>query len=325
MNKRNAFMLIAKQSARGTAAATGFYKVPLKSGGASSEKTHEEERETGKVGAAASVTSIKHSIKGQCVSYKDILPLFAYSILGAIATTGTTDKTHAITEGTAALPRLTVIMATADDAGTYTYDRYVDVLVDEVKWASEKAVGNCYIDFSGRAESVTYGVTLPTVTTDLTAAGKGKFLGLGGVVKFSPTTSTPADITSDFEKLTITWKRDVDELIKYATGNVAVDEKFLSTEVAFSMVATSALYRKILSGSDAGTSPSGALVEGSFEPTLKASDSANHTVVANITKAVWKMNSFEADPEGGRWIADISTDTGGAVTALTVINAIAAY
>ena len=279
-----------------------------------------------RAGTDSYVASIASGLDFDTYGYADVLPLYLYGCLGAIASKAATKAgfyEHTVTLGDT-LPYLTFWGRIGSE-----YTRTDGCKVDQIE-----------MEFEGN-KPVSFGVTAIGMATllgleSIPGAGDpscfdGYFVPTNGTFKLDTSSDTPTDAPVISGALTLANScstaplagqispGSVDEGKLTSSGNVKVRPDDLS------------LYKAMITGSPTGTVPTGKIVYGSFEWEFTHSKDADYKMTVKATHVPFTAEFPEVSPDGGSAeiqfdFADIGIDSrGGSPVEITVVNATESY
>lgn len=314
---------LARQTAKGSAAASPTYGFPTLGGGLLAYELQQDLdpltwRDTYRTPYEAMRLAHNPAVALRTRCYLRGVGLLLYGALGSISTTGTTDYTHTITAA-ASLPYLTA---------------WTQLGTERVKIADCK-VDELVLSFDGRAPleveatlrgiTPTFGESAFTPTTDETT---GERLGpVGGTLKVDAGSGTP--VVAKVAAGRIRFANGI-QPVQLADSTLASDvfEGGLEVECEVRLVPDDfAEWRKVMTGSGSGTSISPAPVYGSLDFLFQISATKSLQIV--MSRAEFQADFPEGDPGGGAVELTLRgrglrTASAGPVT-VTLKNQVASY
>lgn len=318
VQKRLAQISFAKQSAKGSVASVGTYQIGAVSGPLVGAEVTEAELPvtwSTRTPEAWDRTAVVPGAEVSVVALPKSIGLLLYAACGAIADSGSVNFTHTITPG-ADLPYLT-IFATYGAEFYAISDAKIDTL--ELSWTGVGAL-QAKVKFVGC--DITFPVSADTPTnTERPAAGLLK--GQGG-------TFTIDGATAIIAKGSITISNNVAPVLGSASVEPADVFPGEQTVVASLTVipANMLLWRKTLTGTTGGTTPSAVVAVGTME--AKFILDSNTSVDVAIANMRFACNLPDADPSGGAAEIDLEgdafvTSAGASPYTVVVKNQVASY
>lgn len=323
---------VAKQSAKGTAATTPTFVHGLTGGQVFKlDRTVESDDVSCGVraGTDSHVESVVPGADFDTYGYADVLPLYYYGAMGSVASAAASGSgmsgyyQHTVTLGDV-LPYLTVW---GRIGGEYT--SVAGCKVDQIEMEFE---GNSPLEF---------GVTMLGIAATLGLAGfpgsadpscfDGYFIPTGGTFKIDTATGTPAAAPVTKGSLTLANNCTADPLAGQVTPGDVEEGKLTSSGSVTVKPEDMTLYRKMVTGSSAGTAPTGAMVTGSFEWNFTHSKDSKCTLKIAATNVPFTADFPDVDPSGGAAEIEFSFDNIGIASAsgspvtVTVVNQIESY
>ena len=251
-----------------------------------------------RAGTDSYVASIASGLDFDAYCYADVLPLYLYGCLGAIASKAATKSgfyEHTVTLGDV-LPYLTFWGRIGSE-----YTRTDGCKVDQIEMEFE---GNKPVSFGVTANGTFKLDTASDTATDAPV--------ISGALTLANSCST-APLAGQISP------GSVDEGKLTSSGNVKVRPDDLS------------LYKAMITGSPTGTVPTGKIVYGSFEWEFTHSKDADYKMTVKATHVPFTAEFPEVSPDGGSAeiqfdFADIGIDSrGGSPVEITVTNATESY
>lgn len=318
VQQRAAQISFAKQSAKGSAASVGTYQIGAVSGpvvGADVSEAEVPVSWSSRTAEAWDRTAVVPGAEVTVMALPQSIGLLIYAACGAIADTGSVNFTHTINSGTD-LPYLT-IFATYGAEFYAISDAKIDTL--ELSWTGVGAL-QAKVKFVGC--DITFPVSADTpTTTERPSAGLLK--GAGG-------TFTIDGAAAVISKGTITISNNIEAVL----GSAAVEPADVfpgeQTVVASLTIipANMQVWRKTLTGTTGGTTPSAVVAVGTCECSWRLN--ANTSVDVTIANMRFACVLPDVDPSGGA--AEIAlegdafvTSAGATPYTIVVKNQVASY
>lgn len=320
MDTSRNYVGIAVQADESTPATAPEWMIPLMAGSLpTAEKTHEEVRETHKTGAETFLKEIKATADWNCFAYEELVAFLVHGILGTDTITGTTLKTHVLTQGSV-LPRYTVWTFIDNGAGGYDITKHSNVLLSSLVFKADDN-GAVKLEVKSEATQYEYVDTVDTASAvDLATDGHAKIITADALIKFSGASQVPVTL-DDLSSFELELSRDLEPTPKFGSALPgALDAKFLKVKPKVELRGTQAQFREIMCGAiDANGIPS-TPVFGSTSVKMFAAGSTEKFVEFLITKVVWKPSAVEADPEQGKYTMTCDADTDSAIPTITSVS-----
>lgn len=323
---------VAKQSAKGTAASTPSYVHGLTGGQVFKlDRTVESDDVSCGVraGTDSHVESVVPGADFDTYGYADVLPLYYYAAMGSISSSADAGSgmsgyyDHTITLGDL-LPYLTVW---GRIGGEYT--KVAGCKVDQLEMEFE---GNSPLEF---------GVTLLGLVATLgldsfpgsvdPSCFDGYFVPTGGTFKIDTASDTPAVAPVTKGSLTLANNCTADPLAGQVTPGDVEEGKLVSSGSVTVKPDDMTLYRKMVTGSSSGTTPTGAMVYGSFEWNFTHSKDSKCTLKIEATNVPFTADFPDVDPSGGAAEVEFSFDNiglaapSGSPVTVTIVNKVSSY
>ena len=282
-----------------------------------------------RAGTDSHVESVVPGADFDTYGYADALALYYYAAMGAIASTACSGTgmngyyEHVITLGDI-LPYLTVWGRIGGE-----YSKVAGCKVDQVEMEFE---GNSPLEF---------GVTMLGIAATLGLAGfpgsvdpscfDGYFVPTGGTFKLDTASDTPTTAPVLGGNLSLANSCTADPLAGSVTPGDVEEGKLTSSGSVTVKPDDLALYRAMVTGSSGGTTPTGAMVYGSFEWNFTHSKDGKCSLKVEADNVPFTADFPEVDPAGGAAEIEFSFDdiglaeaTGSPVT-ITIVNKVASY
>jgi hypothetical protein len=320
LQKRIAFVGLAKQTAKGAAAANPTYGLGVR-GGSTLRVEIDQENDGITFASRVSSDDNRNGIVAGAAIQTRLWPrssgLLLYGALGGISTTGAGPYTHTITPA-ASLPYLTTFAQLDTE-----YHKVADCKVNSltIAWSERSPV---------EVEYDLMGITATLYTSSWTATndenGQVRFIPPGGTFQVDAVSGTPATAKVVGGRITIN-----NNLVPIPLSASVLPDDIFEAEAALEvelrlMPDNTTEWRKLLTGAGGGTTPTGSVVYGSFSEKFTIDASNDLTLVG--TRVAFLADYPEADPAGGpaelTLTGRIKKPAGAALTA-TLINAVATY
>ena len=320
---------VAKQADKSTAAASPSFVHGLTGGQVFNlDRTVENDDVSCGVraGTDSHVESVVPGADFETYGYADVLPLYYYAAMGAIASTAATPTgyhRHVVTLGDL-LPYLTVWGRIGTE-----YSSVSGCKVDELEMEFE---GNSPLEFGVTmlGMSATLGLSSFPGSAD-PSCFDGYFVPTGGSFKIETLGTTPVVAPVLSGNLTLSNNCTADPLAGSVTPG-DVEEGKLTTSGSVTVKPDDlALYRKMVTGSATGTTPTGQMVYGSFEWNFRHSKDENCTLKIEATNVPFTADFPEVDPAGGAAEVEFSFDDigvaerAGSPVTVTIVNKTQSY
>lgn len=323
---------VAKQSAKGTAASTPTYVHGLTGGQVFKLDRSVESDDVScgvRAGTDSHVESVVPGADFDTYGYADVLPLYFYAAMGSIASaaasgTGMTGYyDHTVTLGDL-LPYLTVW---GRIGGEYT--SVAGCKVDQLEMEFE---GNSPLEF---------GVTLLGIAATLGLSAfpgnvdpscfDGYFVPTGGTFKIDTASGTPVAAPVTKGSLTLANNCTADPLAGQVTPGDIEEGKLVSSGSVTVKPDDMSLYRKMVTGSASGTTPSAAMVYGSLEWNFTHSKNPKCSLKVTASNIPFTADFPDVDPAGGAAEVEFSFDNiglasrSGSPVTVVITNQVASY
>lgn len=287
-----AFVGIAKQTGKGTAATTPLYGIPVTGGmiaGAGIEQSHIPIISGNPGWAEAERTASRPIANCPTLAYVRSAGLLLLGALGSVTTTGTTPNfTHTFSVA-ADLPYHTVWGRYASD-----YTRLVDAKVQELAF---ELTGPGAGRMTAALNGITWNANQASWTATNDEVGASFFKGAGGV--FSVDTASGTPVSAKIQSGTVTITRNIDPVI-LAAAITPDDVVPGQIEVAWSLTLRPDNldeWKKIVTGTAGGTTVAGSPSFGSAK--LKFTIDANTDLEVQSTRVMFSAELPDANPDGG--------------------------
>lgn len=279
-----------------------------------------------RAGTDSYVKSIVPGLDYETYGYADVLPLYFYAAMGNIASAvneGGSGHKHIITLGDT-LPYLTFW---GRIGGEYTR-------VDGGK------VDTLELEFEGNSP-LSFGVTVIGMDAEIgmsqfpgnidPSCFDGYFVPTGGTFKLETSGAEPAQAAVLSGSLSLGNSCSADPLAGQVMPSDVTEGKLTSSGKVKVKPDDMGLYRKMVTGSESGTKPTGSMVYGSFSWVFKHSKNQDMTISIVATHVPFKADFPEVDPEGGAAEIEFSfddigiTERNGSPVTVTVCNSTSQY
>jgi hypothetical protein len=318
-----------------TAATTPQYKHGLTGGGLINIERSIDQKAVAcglRANAANSsyVSEVNLGVDFETNAYADVLGLYAMATLGNVVSTAVTDLDgyykHVITLGSS-IPQLTF------------WGQLGDTSLATVQKASGCKMDTLSLDFTGN-EPITIGVTAAGIAAELFGSWAdvtspscfdGYFVPTSGTFKLDTNSNTPLDalVTEGSFELSnnINAKRGAGQVVPSMLA-----EGKLTSNVSVTVTPEDwTLYRKLLTGSETGTTVTPTIVYGSTSWHFTHSQDSNCTLDVEFQNVPFSCDSPEVDPEGDAVDLEFSADDVGIASkdgtpvTITIVNKVASY
>lgn len=320
LNRRIAFIGVAKQTAKGAPAASPTFGLGLRGGGIIAVELEQENDSitfASRVSSDSNRTGVNPAGSFQTRLWPRSSGLLLYGALGSINTAGAGPYTHTITPGND-LPYLTFFTQ---------YDT-------EYHQVDDAKINTLTLAWDGRApvevECGLMGCDATLYRASWTATndevGQTRFIPPGGTFEIDAASGTPAtapitggrfSVSNGIVPVPLSANVYPDDVVP-AEAELEVELRLMPTNTTE--------WRKLMTGSGAGTSATGTTVYGSFSIYFEI-DANTHLTIAG-TRVAFTADYPEVDPGGGpaelTLTGRIHKPAGAAVTA-TLVNATASY
>lgn len=323
---------VAKQSAKGTAASTPSFVHGL-TGGQVFKLDRTVESDDVSCGVRAGIDShIESIVPGadfDTYGYADVLPLYFYAAMGNIASAAASGTgmsgyyDHTVTLGDL-LPYLTVWGRIGSE-----YTSVAGCKVDQLEMEFE---GNNPLEF---------GVTLLGIAATLglnafpgsvdPSCFDGYFIPTGGTFKIDTASGTPATAPVTQGSLTLANNCTADPLAGQVTPGDVEEGKLSSSGSVTVKPDDMTLYRKLVTGSSSGTTPTAAMVYGSLEWNFTHSKDSKCSMKITASNIPFTADFPDVDPAGGAAEVEFSFDNIGLASrsdspvTVVITNQVASY
>ena len=323
---------VAKQSAKATSATEPTYVHGL-TGGQVFKLDRTVESDDVSCGVRASTDShVESVVPGadfDTYGYADALPLYFYAAMGSIASSANAGSgmsgyyDHVITLGDV-LPYLTVW---GRIGGAYT--KVSGCKVDQLEMEFE---GNSPLEFGVTMLGIAATLGLDSIPGSVNpSCFDGYFVPTGGTFKVDTASGTPATAPVTKGSLTLANNCTTDPLAGQVTPGDVEEGKLVSSGSVTVKPDDLTLYRKMVTGSGNGTTPTGAMVYGSLEWNFTHSKDSKCSLKVEATNIPFTADFPEVDPSGGAAEIEFTFDNIGIASAssspvtVTVTNEVSSY
>ncbi len=323
---------VALQTAKGTAATAPTYVHGLTGGQVFNlDRTVESDDVSCGVraGTDSHIESIVPGADFDTYGYADVLPVYLYGALGAIAS--------AANAGTGMSGYYNHTCTLGDTLPYMTLWGRMDGVMQSVK---DCKVSQIEMEFEGN-KPLQFGITMLGTDATLGLASfpgsvdpscfAGYYIPTGGTFKLDTASGTPAVAAITQGSLSLDNACAAIALAGQVTPGDIEEGKLTSSGSVTVKPADDALYRKLITGSASGTAVTGTMVYGSFEWTFKHSKDAKKTLVVSATNVPFTCDFPDVDPAGGAAEFEFSFDNigvaaaGGSPVTFTVTNEVEEY
>ncbi len=279
-----------------------------------------------RAGTDSYVSSITPGVDFETYGYADVIGLYLFSVMGNVVSSANTpgaSHKHVVTLGDT-LPYLTFW---GRIGGEYTRTDGCKLDQLEMEFEGNKPLG--------------FGITVIGMDAELGLAKfpgtvdpscfAGYFVPTGGVFKLDTASGTPVEAPVTKGKLTLSNSCTAEPLAGMVTPG-DVEEGKLSTSGSVTVKPQDMkLYRKMITGSETGTKPTGKMVYGSFEWNFTHSKNPNYKLVVSSARVPFTCDFPKVDPNGGAAELEFSFEgvgvesRGGSPVTATVFNDVEKY
>ena len=323
---------VAKQSAKATAASTPSFLHGL-TGGQVFKLDRSVEADDVSCGVRAGTDShVESVVPGadlDTYGYADVLPLYYYAAMGSIASAAASGTgmsgyyEHVITLGDV-LPYLTVWGRIGSE-----YTSVAGCKVDQIEMEFE---GNSPLEFGvtllGLAATLGLGSMPGSIDP---SCFDGYFVPTGGTFKVDTASGTPVAAPVTKGSLTLANNCTTDPLAGQVTPGDVEEGKLVSSGSVTVKPADLTLYKSMVTGSSSGTTPTGAMVYGSFEWNFTHSKDPKCSLKVEASRVPFTADFPDVDPAGGAAEIEFTFDNIGLASrsaspvTITVVNDVASY
>lgn len=279
-----------------------------------------------RAGTDSYVSSITPGVDFETYGYSDVIPLYFLACMGNITSsknTGGAANKHICTLGDI-LPYLTFWGRIGQE-----YTRTDGCKVDQIE-----------MDFEGNSP-LSFGITVIGMDAELGLSGfpdsvdpscfDGYYVPTGGTFKIDTASATPLEAPVTKGNLSLSNSCTSDALAGQVTPGDVVEGKLSTSGSVTVRPDDMKLYRKMLTGTETGTKPTGKMVYGSFIWEFKHSKLPDHTMTVEALRVPFTCEFPSVDPEGGAAELDFSFDNvgvdsrDGSPVTITFLNDTASY
>lgn len=256
-----------------------------------------------RAGTDSYVESIVPGVDFETYGYSDVIPLYFYAVLGNLITTSNSNGAsykHVVTLGDM-LPYLTFW---GRIGGEFT--RTDGCKVDQLEMSFE---GNAPLSF---------GITSIGIDAELGLEGlpgeydpscfDGYFVPTNGIFKVDTASSVPLEAPVTSGSLTLSNNCTSDMLAGRITPGDVVEGKLSTSGNVTVRPDDMKLYRKMLTGTESGTKPTGDMVYGSFIWEFRHSKNQNHKMIVEALRVPFTCEFPSVNPDGGAAELEFSFD-----------------
>lgn len=323
---------VAKQSSKDTAASTPTFVHGL-TGGQVFKLDRTVESDDVSCGVRASTDShVESVVPGadfDTYGYADALPLYFYAAMGSIASSANAGSgmsgyyDHVVTLGDI-LPYLTIW---GRIGGVYT--KVAGCKVDQLEMEFE---GNSPLEFGVTLLGLAATLGLDSIPGSVTpSCFDGYFVPTNGTFKIDTASGTPATAPVTKGSLTLANNCTADPLAGQVTPGDVEEGKLVSSGSVTVKPDDLTLYRKLVTGSSSGTTPTGAMVYGSLEWNFTHSKDSKCSMKVEASNIPFTADFPDVDPGGGAAEIEFSFDniglasSSGSPVTVTITNDTSSY
>lgn len=251
------------------------------------------------------VDTIEPGVDFETYGYSDVLPLYFEGAMGNIVSAeNSTDSSlhdHTVTMG--------------DELAYYTFwgrigGEYTETdgcKIDEIEMEFE---GNSPLSFGITALGIDATLGLASFPGDSVdpSCFDGYFVPTAGTFKVDTLGSTPVEAPVTAGSLTLANDCEAFYLAGQVTPGDIQEGKLTVSGSVTVKPDDMALYRKMVTGSETGTKPTGDMVYGSFEWTFQHSKNKNHVMKVSASRVPFNCDFPSVDPDGGAAELEFSFD-----------------
>ncbi len=257
-----------------------------------------------RAGTDSHVESIIPGVDFETYGYGDVIPLYLYGVMGSIKSEandeGEAQFKHTITLGDI-LPYLTFWGRIGQE-----YTRVDGCKIDTLE-----------LEYEGN-NPLSWGVTVLGIDAELgldafpgeidPSCFDGYFVTTGGVFKLDTASNEPLVAPVVSGSLSLANSCTADPLAGMVTPGDVEEGKLVSSGNVTVKPEDMKLYRRMITGSDEGTKPTGDMVYGSFEWKFRHNRNANWELIISAERVPFTAEFPEVDPEGGAATIEFSFD-----------------
>lgn len=280
-----------------------------------------------RAGTDSYVESIIPGLDFETYGYSDAIALYFIAALGSVVSAETSSGSglykHTITLGDL-LPYLTFWGRVGSEI-----TRTEGCKIDELEMSFE---GNAPLEFGISVLGINPALGLSSIPGDTDpSCFDGYFVPTAGTFKIETLGTTPAAAPVTKGSLTLSNSCSADLLAGYVTPGDVEEGKLVSSGSITVKPDDMTLYRKMVTGSSNGTTPTGDMVYGSFEWSFKHSKLSNHTLKIMASRVPFTAEFPDVDPNGGAAEVEFSfSDIGvqaaaGSPVTVEIVNAVEEY
>lgn len=275
-------------------------------------------------GTDSYVSSVISGVDFETYGYSDAIALYFYAAMGNIVSSASGDNhEHVITLGDS-IPYLTFWGRIGDE-----YTRTDGCKIDSLEMSFE---GNAPLEFGITCIGLDSEMGLNGFPGDVDpSCFDGYYVPTGGTFKLDTASDTPAEAPVMSGSLTLSNACTAEPLAGRVNPG-SVDEGKLTVSGSVSVKPEDlSLYKRMVTGSDDGTKPSGKMVYGSFEWMFEHSQNPAFKLKINSGRVPFSAEFPEVDPAGGAAQIEFSFDeigvnsAAGSPITVSVINEVEKY
>lgn len=313
---------VAKQTAKGSAAANATFAHGLTDGTVLSvevDQSIEERTSAKRASSAVNRIAVMPATEFTCRAHPRTIGLYAFAALGGIATTGAGPYTHIVSLGDD-LPYITMFGTMAGN-----FYKVADVKVDELtfSWDANEPVE---VGVTGMGTVLSVLASTYTATTDESAATYFRPVGGTFTVDVDGAGSNPATAKINTGEVSIT--NNTEQIM--VSGTITPDDVVIGrqeVEVSFDITPDNLnIWRTIVTGTPTGVSAGNNVLYGSFS--CQFVDGTDTLTIAGA-RVAFTCDFPDVDPAGGTVILSlaglaVSDGTTSPIT-ITIVNSQATY
>lgn len=257
-----------------------------------------------RAGTDSHVESIVPGVDFETYGYGDVLPLYLYGVMGKIVSStndeGEAKYKHVVTLGDI-LPYLTFWGRIGQE-----YTRVDGGKIDTLE-----------LEFEGN-NPLSWGVTVLGIDAELGLDGfpgeidpscfDGYFVTTGGKFWLDTASDTPAEAPVVSGSLSLANSCTAEPLAGMVTPGDVEEGKLVSSGSVTVKPNDMRLYRRMITGSDEGTKPTGDMVYGSFDWKFRHNKNPNWELEIKAERVPFTAEFPDVDPEGGAAQVEFSFD-----------------
>lgn len=280
-----------------------------------------------RAGTDSYVSSIAPGLDFETYGYADVIPMYFWAAMGNIVSSangeGAANNKHIITLG----DKLPYFTFWGRMGGEYTST--TGCKVDTLELSFE---GNSPLEFGVTVLGMGAKLGLDSIPGEIDpSCFDGYFVPTDGIFLIDTVGDAPASAPVKSGSVSISNSCTGDALAgKVTPGSIEEGKMVTSGEITVKPDDME-LYRKMITGSEGGTEPTGLMVYGSFDLTFKHSRNANYTLNIKASRVPFTADFPEVNPEGGAAEVKFSFDDigvaekGGSPITVTILNDVASY